>query len=388
MLTLTTVDFADVADIVSDAWAVEGKDEQKRRRHRIEMVKFRRKRKAKQEDLRGEYRRLEKHAKEVTATVRAFASCSRRAEPKTRAALLRGLFVEIEDLRQQNGALRKQVGLHRDYTQVLLEAEQANAQEDESVLPPTDELSGWRVRFPSGGPSFHFHPFAREPFDSVMDSCTSSLASEPPTVNLGGEFLGWNVLHATVTSTVDDHSLVAKSRFTKRIRRSLLEVDEVMSKEDRNSWPVIVTPMNWSGITGRASVQVLQEFDDNTCVLVHNAQGSTNLRYICLVRRHRWTELDGKPVITYTMRIADSEANKRSRTAEADEDEVQWVMEGGAQLTIAEVDDGSVDVVYDHWGGCESALHAQYLFVQWAHYALHWEQMVLPSNLLPAERTM
>ncbi|ETM54121.1 hypothetical protein L914_02496, partial [Phytophthora nicotianae] len=91
----------------------------------------------------------------------------------------------------------------------------------------------------------------------------------------------------------------------------------------------------------------------------------------------------GKRVITYTMRVADSDSNKRSRLAEADE--VQWITEGGAQLTIAEVDGRTVDVVYDHWGGCESELHAQYLFVQWAHYALRWEQMVLPSNLLPAE---
>ncbi|ETO75166.1 hypothetical protein F444_09201 [Phytophthora nicotianae P1976] len=382
MLALNTVDFADVADIVSDTWALEDKEEQKRRLHRIEMVKFRRKRKAKQDDLRGECRRLEKHAKQVAASVRALAS--RNAGSSTRVNILRELFVEIEDLRQQNGALRKQVSLHTAFKQVLIEAEQDNAQQDESLLPSTDEHSGWRVRFPSGEPSFYFHPFTRDAFDSIMDACTSSLEAEP-TVNLGGEFLGWNVLQATASSTVEDHSLVAKSRFTKRIRCSLLEVDDVMSKEDRNSWPLIVTPMDWSGVMGRASVQVLQEFDDNTCVLVHNAQGSINLRYICLVRRHRWTEREGKRVITYTMRVADSDSNKRSRLAEADEDEVQWITEGGTQLTIAEVDGRTVDVVYDHWGGCESELHAQYLFVQWAHYALRWEQMVLPSNLLPAE---
>ncbi|ETI46479.1 hypothetical protein F443_09129 [Phytophthora nicotianae P1569] len=86
MLALNTVDFADVADIVSDTWALEDKEEQKRRLHRIEMVKFRRNRKAKQEDLRGECRRLEKHAKQVAASVRALAS--RKADPSTRANIL------------------------------------------------------------------------------------------------------------------------------------------------------------------------------------------------------------------------------------------------------------------------------------------------------------
>lgn len=182
-----------------------------------------------------------------------------------------------------------------------------------------------------------------------MDSFIATLASEPPTVSLGGEFLEWNVLHAPVLSAAEDHSLVAMSRFTKRVHCSLSVAAESMNKEERYSWPVIVTPISWGGVTsGRASTQVLQEFDDNSCVLVHNVQGCTNLRYICLVRRHQWTEREGKRAITYTMLIADSEANKHSRFAEANEDEVQWVTEGGAHQTMIEVDAGTIDVVYDH----------------------------------------
>eukprot|EP00644_Phytophthora_capsici_P008985 jgi/Phyca11/101745/e_gw1.6.500.1 len=384
MLTLTTQDFADVADIVSDAWASEDKTEQKRRRHRIEMVKFRRNRKAKQQNLRGEFNRLEAQVKQATASLKALAaSTNRSSEVLSTGQILRELFVEIEDLRIQNGALSKQLLLYRTFHQVLKEAEDRDAREETSVIPSIDLETGWRVRFPGGESSFHYHPFVREVFDTIMDECASYLTSAP-TVSLGGVFLGWNVHHATVSATSDEHSLVAKSQFTKRLYCSLLQVDEAMTNEDKNNWPVIVTPMNWGSVSGHVSAQVLQEFDENTCVLVHNAKGTDlNIRYVCLVQRHRCTEQEGKRAITYTMRIADSEENKRNRKVEEDASDVQWITEGGSQLTIVEQDSDTVDVVYDHWGGCESALHAQYLFVQWANYALRWEQMVLRSRLLP-----
>ncbi|OWZ07534.1 hypothetical protein PHMEG_00020059 [Phytophthora megakarya] len=385
-LLLSPVNCADVAQDISLVWASEDKKEQKRRLHRIEMVQFRRKKKAKQEGLREEYNRLQELVKHAATRVKNLAAMNNHGRGTTPTAhTMRDLFVEIEDLRVQNVALRKEIGIHTNYLQVLEEAAASeDAQEEESILPPSiDELSSWRVRFPSGEPSFHFHPFTRDIFDVTMNSCYASLLTNPPNVSLGGDFLGWQVRHTTMSSTSEDHPLVAKSRFTKRICSSLLAVDEIMGKEDINTWPVIVTPMSWGVSLGRASTHILQEFDGNSLVLVRNVQGSVNLRYICFVQRHRWTERGEKRVITYTMTIADSPANRRNRWAEENDDEVQWITEGGAQLAIVEVDDGTVDVVYDHWGGCESALHAQYLFVQWAHYALRWEQMVVPSNLLP-----
>lgn len=69
---------------------------------------------------------------------------------KTIAESLRELFVEIEGIRHQNLALRKEIGLHKDYLQVLQGASQSlDAEQYEPVLPSTDELSGWRVYFPT-----------------------------------------------------------------------------------------------------------------------------------------------------------------------------------------------------------------------------------------------
>ncbi|GMF37100.1 unnamed protein product [Phytophthora lilii] len=136
-----------------------------------------------------------------------------------------------------------------------------------------------------------------------------------------------------------------------------------------------------SAALGGASTVVLQEFDENSSVLVRNVNGTVNLRYVCFAHRSRWTEEMGKRVISYAMVISDSEANKPSRSTESNESEVHWRTEGGVHLMLTEVDDNNIDVVYNHWGECDSGLHAQYLFVQWAHYASRLGQMVEPSNL-------
>ncbi|KAG6612417.1 uncharacterized protein IUM83_10622 [Phytophthora cinnamomi] len=386
MLAASCAEFVDVATLLMDEDLILDPKEQKRREHRIGMVAFRRKRKAKQSALREERCRLEDQLKQIEATVRAAASRTSAAacEPPTTQDKLHELVVEIDALRQQNVAIQKHIKVHREFQQVLEDLD-FSQQDEEFILPVIDELSGWRVSFPDGEPSFHFHPFTRQDFDSTVDLCSVDVSSSPCAVNLAREFLGWNVCHATATSVENNGSLVAKARFTKRIHCSVEIANEAMRKERRDEWPIIITPMKWGGSSsGRATTLVLQQFDNNTSVLVTNIHGRVNLRYICLAHRHRWRTpgVDGKRTVTYTMVIADSEANKRSRTAEANEDEVEWVTEGGTQLTITEVDDGTIDVAYDHWGVCQGNLHAQYLFVQWAHYALCWEQMVVPSRLL------
>ncbi|KAL4158942.1 hypothetical protein PRNP1_004716 [Phytophthora ramorum] len=382
-----SLDFIGIDPMLNIVFADEVEKEQKRRRHSVDMVAFRRNRKQKQSGLRSEYRRLEGQVKRISAKVRVAAACSRSGstKPKFMVDTLRELMVEIEGLRHQNIALRNHIGLHSEFLQLLHEANQPQDEQNESILPCIEEQSGRRVHFPGGEPSFYYHPFTRGMFDNTMDSCASQLS---PTALPGsgvGEFLGWNVRQATLASGLGCQYLVAKARFSKRVQCSLREAFETMKRERIDSWPVIVTPMNWSSSSSDVSTIVLQRFDDNTSVLVRSVQGEVNLRYVCLVQRSCWTERDGKRVITYGMVIADSEANKRNRSVETDTGEVEWIPEGGAHLTLTEVDDKTIDVVYDHWGGCQGTLHAQYLFVQWAHYAFRWEQMVVPSRLLHSE---
>ncbi|KAE9068062.1 hypothetical protein PF005_g27723 [Phytophthora fragariae] len=277
----------------------------------------------------------------------AASNCTKTHQPLT--LRLHQFAVEIEALRKEKLELRKQLALHTSFHKVLLSTSTNQPDEGGSILPTNDAAPDWRVYFPGGEPSFHFYPFTRSDFDAVVDSCASELTYKYSATNRAGDFIAF----------------------------------EAMNHEEINSWPLIVMQMNWSGVSSSgASTVLLQQFDDNTFVLVHNVRSDFNLRYLCVVHRSRWTERDGKRAVTYAMVIADSEANKRSRLAEANDDEVKWVEEGGAHLTFIEAEDNSIDVVYEHWGSCEDTLHARYLFVQWANYALRWEQMVLSSKLL------
>ncbi|KAG3071793.1 hypothetical protein PI124_g21168 [Phytophthora idaei] len=85
-----------------------------------------------------------------------------------------------------------------------------------------------------------------------------------------------------------------------------------------------------------------------------------------------------------SMNTIDSTVNRLSNT-DAKTPElipVKWVKEGWGVRTITEVDEATVDVVYDQWSACESKLQADYLVAQWAQFLVRWEQIVAPSNFL------
>ncbi|KAG6945850.1 hypothetical protein JG688_00016346 [Phytophthora aleatoria] len=87
-------------------------------------------------------------------------------------------------------------------------------------------------------------------------------------------------------------------------------------------------------------------------------------------------------MITYVMVIPDSKANKRSREAEQSRNEVLWVCEGAAYMTLSQVDDSTLQVTYDNCTGCKDELHARSLLMEWGHEAIRLEQLVTPSRLL------
>ncbi|POM62572.1 hypothetical protein PHPALM_28264 [Phytophthora palmivora] len=136
-------------------------------------------------------------------------------------------------------------------------------------------------------------------------------------------------------------------------------------------------------LRGKASTQVLQELDQDLFVFAHDIPGlDKNLRYLFQVRRSQWKLLDGKRKLTASLVIIDSDSNRRSRDTDASQGKVEWATEGGIQVSVTEVDENSIDVICDHWASCESKLHAEYLMIQWTQFAVWWEQLTVPSNLL------
>eukprot|EP00644_Phytophthora_capsici_P009013 jgi/Phyca11/102279/e_gw1.6.606.1 len=161
-----------------------------------------------------------------------------------------------------------------------------------------------------------------------------------------------------------------------------------MDKLDVDSWPVLTTPDLWERIHGTAvTSQVLQAVDEDTFVIVRNTPDRTfgvNVRYLNLVSRRRIQLEDGRRSIKYALVVVTSDANKRSREAEPESERrhVQWVNEGGAYMTLTEIDTDTLEVVYDHCSGCTNEEHAQYCLVNWGHIVIRWEQLVTPSRTL------
>ncbi|KAF4038254.1 hypothetical protein GN244_ATG09600 [Phytophthora infestans] len=342
------------------------------------MIEFRLNKKEKQKRLVAEHERLEREMKTLAETVRTAVACS-NSDSVTHT--LQELVVKREALRTQNLALREEVTRCEKFTAVVLEASEDSTEGEESNLLPSDE-TGWRVG--EGDTSFYFHPFTRDEVDAEMRRFEVELAGGMPSLSLAGTFLGWGVYHAPlIASTLDGTRLVARTRVTKRLRCSLDVHTQMSYTKQKDLSPMIVTPIGW-GLhqRGKASTHVLQDFDQDTLVFARDIPGpEKRIRYLFQVRRAQWELADGRRKLTASLAIIDSDANRRSRDAEM-QDNVEWATEGGIQVSVTEMDENSIKVACDHWASCESKLHAEYLMIQWTQFAVWWEQLTVPSNLL------
>ncbi|ETP16263.1 hypothetical protein F441_09111, partial [Phytophthora nicotianae CJ01A1] len=77
-------------------------------------------------------------------------------------------------------------------------------------------------------------------------------------------------------------------------------------------------------------------------------------------------------------------ANARTREVElTSDDNVRWITdEGGYSLTLTEVDESSVEVVFDSLGCFESEEQARGHFIMFDRLVTRWDQLVTSSNLL------
>ncbi|EGZ18770.1 hypothetical protein PHYSODRAFT_502304 [Phytophthora sojae] len=405
-------------------WTEEDEKEWKRQQHRENMVFFRRKKKEQQAELRTQHQQLEQRLQQHLAMQRRAASRASQnhrygtSRDKKHAAVCH-LIAETEALKIENVALRDQINKHKTLQDGVLEAGDGleyDATEPTSSVASRDGSSsdtsssggslssgssssssssslshlvslqrGWRVHFSGGEPSFHFHPFAKEQLDSIREGYDARFAALPLLTNVGS-ILGWEVERAPLIPHPALKVLVARVRYTKRIHCAGGSAHATMDMLDAESWPVLTTPELWQRIhNGSVTSQVLQAVDEDTFVLVRNAPEHSLgviIRYLNLVSRRRIQYPDGRRSIIYSMVVVTSAANQRSREAEPERRDVHWVNEGGAYMTLSQIDHGTLEVVYDHCSGCISEQHAQHCLVDWGHIVIRWEQLVTPSRVL------
>ncbi|ETO62505.1 hypothetical protein F444_19590 [Phytophthora nicotianae P1976] len=130
------------------------------------------------------------------------------------------------------------------------------------------------------------------------------------------------------------------------------------------------------------NMQVLQEMNKNSFVMVCNIPDQTHIRYFQLPRQVPATKANGKLSSLYQMVIADTPANLLNHFAEQPQSDVEWIYEGGVCMKFTLVDETTIDVSFDYWAPCESERHAQHYFALWAESACQWSRLVVPLNLL------
>jgi hypothetical protein len=249
----------------------------------------------------------------------------------------------------------------------------------------SDDDGGWFVQFPDSKPSFYFSPFTREEYDNFLRLNEAAFAERhryPCTATIGTMF-GWKVDYAPLARNADGSSFIAHARFSRQIRCSLDDSDRILAQVDKSLWPVLVTARSWGRAqSGDICYQALQTFEEKCLVLACNIPGDVNLRYIALAQYARGKSADGKRQDKYIATIADSEANARNRAAEGPMENVQWVLEGGTYMTVTEIDEATIDVVFDHWAGCLSEGHGRELYIDWIKCPMRLEQCMSSSARL------
>ncbi|KAL3667845.1 hypothetical protein V7S43_007395 [Phytophthora oleae] len=397
-------------------WTEEDEKEWKRQQHRENMVFFRRKKKEQQAELRTQHQQLEQRLQQHLAMQRRAVSRATRIHhrPSTteqKHAAVVHLIAETEALKLENTALMKRINRHKSLRTSVVGAGdglESNATEPTSSVSSRDgsnsdsSLSGtslssgssssrlmslergWRVHFSGGEPSFHFHPFSKEQLDAIREGYDATFTAFPCMETVGNMF-GWEVERAPLVRHSSLPVLISRVRYSRRIHCAGRSMHTTMDKLDVDSWPVLTTPELWERIHGTSvTSQVLQAVDEDTFVIVRNTPDRSlgvNFRYLNLVSRRRIQLEDGRRSIKYALVVVTSDANKRSREAEP-EPNVHWINEGGAYMTLTEIDSDTLEVVYDHCSGCMSEEHAQYCLVDWGHIVIRWEQLVTPSRTL------
>ncbi|KAJ8578457.1 hypothetical protein ON010_g753 [Phytophthora cinnamomi] len=340
-------------------WEAVMREQCRREQQRQRMVRWRQKKKEKVADMVHERRRLEKELQRRVLEARMITD---GVTPESFEEAFQLITIEKAALTRDNLVLQERIAenikfqnmMHNDVeelmkvpcqdsTPTISVVAKANAKSNAPVL---QDEGGWRVFFPNGEPSFHFHPFTREEFDSYVNHDDVVYAEGFPCTASVGKLFGWRVDYAPLALN-HDGIFMAHARFTKRFHLP------------------------------RAS-----ELSQNAHVMVCNIPGEVNLRYFALAQHTRALRPDGKRVDLYVMTIADSEANARNREAEGSQYNVEWVLTGGTCISVAEVDRGTVDIVYDQWAGCLSEAHGRELYIDWIRFPVGLEQVVSTTKLL------
>lgn len=407
-------------------WTEEDDKEWKREQHRENMVSFRLKKKEQRSQLKTQHRVLETQLKQKLTIQRAAAARGARLAAATYSAshhrsimtsspildktftmhpmqqALTDLVSEKEALRGENAALEKQITEHMKLQKMIQKEGELLSSDDEMDQQVTHAASpvqhgllssspslfspahkGSFVTIEGGGPAFFYEPLSAQDCEVTMRRYRQRFDYTPPRY-VAGNMFGWQI-ERTLSQDVATGALFSRVWYTKRITCPHGNAAALLEKIEHDSWGILVQPELYAKIHRQdLKSKTLQVLNDDAYVMARstfNTQYNMHIRYLNLVARAEAVTATGQRALNQYLLIPDSSANRLARDADPHAD-VKWVLDGGAFMSFIQVDDATVDVVYDHFACCASAQQADFFMIDWGNIVIRWEQLVHPARML------
>lgn len=411
-------------------WTEEDEKAWKREQHRENMVSFRLKKKEQRSQLAAQHRALEAQLKQRLAIQRAAAARGARLAAATYSANHRSvmssspildksfsmrplhqaaadLVAEKEALRRENAALATQINEHMKLQKMIQKEAELLSSDEEAEQPRSGEAAagaespllqathtsvlspsgvgakGSFVTIEDGSPAFFYEPISPQDRENTMRRYRKRFAETPPKF-LAGTMFGWKVERTLIHDEASD-MYFSRCWYTKRIECPNRDAAVLLPKLESDSWKILEDPSLYAKIHRQElKTRHLQQFDDGAFVAARNTfdpRYNIHIRYLNLVARAEEVNAIGLRQMNQYLLITDSSANRLARDADPHAN-VKWVLDGGAFISFVQVDDETLEVVYDHYTHCPTTRMADYFMIEWCSIVVRWEQLVHPARSL------
>ncbi|KAJ0410585.1 hypothetical protein ATCC90586_007418 [Pythium insidiosum] len=197
-------------------------------------------------------------------------------------------------------------------------------------------------------------------------------------------WLGWRLQHSL--SPTDDHRVMLRLRFSRRLPRHKASIDEI----HKASWRLLSCEhQNTRLYSSLVFAKIVQHVGEDTFVFLRNAPDKhrrVNVRYFSLTTQMEFrTDANERGILTL-MSCLDKEPLVNG--AERATPPVVWLKNGCEYIALTESSTRqsgeTEDMVEIEFGGairCESEEQARFLLVEIPGILMRWESLVLPSPL-------
>lgn len=375
----------------------------RRRKHRENMIRYRRKKKMSMEDMRKEEMRL---AVQLQTMLHSHIAKQQQhdtqhsVEPVSRAM---GAFVDVlaqkERLHHENVLLRHRLADFYKFQQAVRET--SNHDEEESRMEQqrqSDDTGRW-VRLLESDTPFYYEPFSvnecrelkRGTLEDVFAHQSSYMVDNKPSDSQELKLFGWTAsLAFDWDKTI--RMAVIKYQFKKTFRNPQRSIEQLVQCD----WAILHNAKLYQTIH-RVPVfsQVLQKVDDSMSIVTWNApepERSLRFRNVSLFTRGRYTSPEGREggIVTITgVQLKNFKEQELHLTTDSthevdDEDDgrIMYTHGGFVYTTFTDCKNGDIEVEFGGRVEIMSEDHGRFLMVELGGTCVRLEHLLFPFRVL------